>query len=332
MKKLCNYSILGLIFLWLISTASLANTIDFKVPEKKQARILISADAKNEADDDFAITHALLTPSFQVKGLLGSQFSRTAPLMGRDATETATESVQEMQRVLKFIKSDIPVITGAQISMQEQPEVGVSPAAQAIIDEANRKSDIPLYVLVLGPMTDVALAYQADPTIADKMTVIWIGGMPYPKGGWEYNLFNDPKAAQVVLNSSIPLWQIPHNVYMTMRVSFAELQLKVRSQGELGEYLWDQMMEFNHFANTHLNMTSWPKSEVWVLGDNPSISLLLATEQYQYTEQDAPLLDDELNYLPNPDSNRKVRVYHDADERFTLEDFFSKLALFSAEK
>ena len=316
----------------MISKATLANVIDYTVPEKKQARILISADAKNEADDDFALVHALLTPSFQVKGLLGAQYSRTAPLMGRDASKTATESALEMLRVLNFVKGDVPVFTGAQTSMQDNSAVKVSPAAQAIVDEANLKSDIPLYVLVLGPMTDVALAYQADPSIADKMTVIWIGGMPYPKGGWEYNLFNDPKAAQVVLNSSIPLWQIPHNVYMKMRVSFAELQLKVRSQGELGEYLWDQMMEFNEFANTHLNITTWPKSEVWVLGDNPSISLLLATEQYQYTEQDAPLLDDELNYLPNPDSKRKVRVYHDVDERFTLEDFFSKLALLNVDK
>jgi inosine-uridine nucleoside N-ribohydrolase len=306
-----------------------AQSLSFDVPAKKQVRILISADAKNEADDDFAIVHALLTPSFDVKGLLGSQFSRTAPLMSRDASKTATESVEEIQRVLKFMPTQVPVFTGAQQSLQDVTDLKVSDAAQAIIDEAHRDSKTPLYILVLGPMTDVALAYRKDPTIAEHMTVIWIGGMPYPKGGWEYNLFNDPAAAQIVFDSTIPLWQIPHDVYMTMRVSFAELELKVKPQGDLGKYLWNQMIEFNNFANKTFEFTTWPKSEVWVLGDNPSISLLLATELYQFTEQASPIMDKDLNYLPNQNSKRNVRVYHNADSRFTLEDLFSKLAIFN---
>lgn len=324
-----------LMLLWFLSMFSMnvfADGLEFSVPSKKQVRILISADAKNEADDDFAIVHALLTPSFEVKALIGSQYSRTAPLMKRDAINTATESVEEIQRVLKYMRKDIPVYTGSQSSLQADNGRSESAAAQAIIDEAHKQSDLPLYILVMGPMTDVALAYEMDPSIADKFTVIWIGGMPYPQGGWEYNLFNDPKAAQVIFDSPIALWQIPHNVYMTMRVSMAELQFKVKTKGDIGKYLWNQMIDFNDLANATFDFTTWPKSEVWVLGDNPSISLLLASEVYQYTEEDSPLLDEKLNYLPNPQSQRKIRVYHDADVRFTLEDLFSKLALFSSSR
>jgi len=307
-----------------------ATAISFDVPDKKQVRIIISADAKNEADDDFAITHALLTPSFDVKGILGSQYSRTAPLMSRDDSNTATESTDEVYRVLHHLGIEVPVFTGAQTALYDVPDTAVSEAAKAIVKEANIKNDKPLYILVLGPMTDIALAYKLDPTIASKMTVIWIGGMPYPDGGWEYNLFNDPTAAQLIFDSDIPLWQVPHNAYMSMRVSMAELELKVKPEKEIGQYLWDQMMSFNDFANKTFEITDWPKSEVWVLGDNPSISLLLASEQYQYTEQPSPILDKDLNYLPNPESKRKIRVYHDVDVRFTLEDFFSKLQLFTS--
>ncbi|WP_217494990.1 nucleoside hydrolase [Marinomonas sp. FW-1] len=305
----------------------------FVVLEKKQVRILISADAKNEADDDFAIVHALLTPSFKVEGLLSAQYSRTAPYFGIDASETSTKSYEEIQRVLKYMDMKVPVALGSQQALKTQPKQDVSAAAQMIVDEANKKSDLPLYVLVMGPITDVALAYQADPSIADKITVLWIGGSPYPAGGWEYNMYNDPTAAKIVFNSEIPLWQIPHNVYMTMRTSMAELQHKVKPQGAIGEYLWKQMIEFNDFASKQLEDTSWPKSEVWVLGDNPSISLLLATEVYDYTMQPAPLLDTEtLDYLENPKKPREIRVYNSADARFTLEDFFSKLALFNEKK
>lgn len=43
---------------------------DFRVPESKKIRAIIDTDAKNEADDQFAIVHHLLTPKFKVKGSL----------------------------------------------------------------------------------------------------------------------------------------------------------------------------------------------------------------------------------------------------------------------
>ena len=34
----------------------------FQVPENKKVRVIVHADAKNEANDQFAITHHLMTP------------------------------------------------------------------------------------------------------------------------------------------------------------------------------------------------------------------------------------------------------------------------------
>lgn len=107
----------------------------------------------------------------------------------------------------------------------------------------------------------------------------------------------------------------------------------MKPHGAIGQYLWDQMIEFNDYVSELLEDPAWPKSEVWVLGDNPTISLLLATEVYDYKMQPAPLLEkDPLNYLENPKKPREIRVYHDADARFTMDDFFSKLALFAETK
>ena len=39
-----------------------------------QRRVIIDTDAKNEADDQFAIVHALLSPSFDVRGLIPAHF------------------------------------------------------------------------------------------------------------------------------------------------------------------------------------------------------------------------------------------------------------------
>jgi purine nucleosidase len=36
----------------------------FDIPDPKKIRLIVNTDAKNEADDQFAIVHALLTPQF----------------------------------------------------------------------------------------------------------------------------------------------------------------------------------------------------------------------------------------------------------------------------
>ena len=59
------------------------------------------------------------------------------------------------------------------------------------------------------------------------MTVIWIGGADYPKGGFEFNLMMDINAANVVFSSKVPVWQVPMSLYKVMPL--AGLQLKVRT-------------------------------------------------------------------------------------------------------
>ena len=39
-----------------------------------KTRVIINTDAKNEADDQYAIVHAILTPSFALHGLVSAHF------------------------------------------------------------------------------------------------------------------------------------------------------------------------------------------------------------------------------------------------------------------
>nr|WP_240634974.1 nucleoside hydrolase [Brenneria salicis]NMN91917.1 inosine-uridine nucleoside N-ribohydrolase [Brenneria salicis ATCC 15712 = DSM 30166]RBP62862.1 inosine-uridine nucleoside N-ribohydrolase [Brenneria salicis ATCC 15712 = DSM 30166] len=310
------------------SVSAAPQDLPFDVAPYKQVRVIISADAKNEADDDFAVAHAVLTPTMKVKGLIAAHYARTAPMMQRDGQNSMLESYNELQHLMKVMgKTSIPVYRGAAQAMQKgEASAALSEGAKMLIAEALKTDSAPLFVLVMGPITDIAAALRAEPRIASKMTVVWIGGMPYPQGGWEYNMFNDPIAANEVFKSSVPLWQVPHNVYMSMRVSLAELAARVKPQGEVGAYLWQQMIDFNKMISAIVKDVPWPKSEVWVLGDNPSVALLLDDHEYHYTLRDAPLLNEDLTYAPQPGA-RQIRVYHAVDARFTLEDFYAKLML-----
>jgi inosine-uridine nucleoside N-ribohydrolase len=294
----------------------------YEVPEWRKIRLIINSDAKNEADDQYAIVHALLTPRFRIRGIIGAQFENTARFSGRQ--NTMQQSVDEIEKILELmeLQGEIPVLMGAAEGLKDEQTPQPSEGAELIIREALADDPAPLYVVFMGPLTDMASALLLRPEIAERLTVIWIGGEQYPHGGWEYNLFNDIHAANVVFSSQVKLWQVPRNVYSTMRVSLAELIHRVRPCGAIGRYLVDQLIEFNN-AVTY---PEWPKGEMWSLGDSPCISLLLDEHEYHYTYKQAPRITSDMYYV-HDGKHREIRVYHYVDPRFTLEDLFAKLAL-----
>lgn len=300
--------------------------LPFDIPESKKIRLIINTDAKNEADDQFAIVHALLTPRFKIKGIIAAQFEKTASMMNRK--DTMQQSYDEIQKVLSImdLQGQVPVYKGAAKALESETEPQISEGAEAIVLEALKDDPLPLYVVFLGPLTDMASALLMEPSIADKLTVIWIGGGHYPEGGWEYNLLNDIDAANVVFDSKVELWQVPHTVYTTMRVSIAELAYKVKPYGEIGNYLYQQSIDFNNWAAEAFQNSPWPKGEMWSLGDSPAISLLLDEHEYGYEIKPAPRITEDMYYV-HDQKERMIRVYHYVDARFTLEDMFAKLAL-----
>ncbi|HEX8323893.1 MAG TPA: hypothetical protein VF595_08255 [Tepidisphaeraceae bacterium] len=48
--------------------------LPYTVPDAKRVRVIISTDAANEIDDQYAIVHALLTPQLIIKGIVSAHF------------------------------------------------------------------------------------------------------------------------------------------------------------------------------------------------------------------------------------------------------------------
>ena len=48
----------------------------YSFPPHKRKRVIVNTDAKNEADDQYAIVHALLTPSFELHGIIPAHFGQ----------------------------------------------------------------------------------------------------------------------------------------------------------------------------------------------------------------------------------------------------------------
>lgn len=280
-------------------------------------RVIIDTDAKNEADDQYAIVQAALTPSFDLRGMIAAQFGNTK------YPETMLESRKELDLLHRLIGGtpSYPILNGAPTPIPDEKTPAPSEGAELIVAEAMRDdTDTPLYVAFFGPLTEMASALLMEPRIAERnVTVVWIGGAQYPDGGREYNLSNDVAAANVVFSSSVELWQIPSSAYTLMGTTYAELVTKVSGRGELGDYLVDQLVEHN-------SRTQPLMGEYRSLGDSPAVGLIINPRAGQWSMLPAPRFNADQTYVHDT-GNRAIKVYHWIDPRFVHEDFFAKLDL-----
>jgi inosine-uridine nucleoside N-ribohydrolase len=290
---------------------------EFEVPDYKKIRVIVDTDAACEADDPFAIVHALLSPKLIVKGIVAEHF-------GEDGS--VERSYAEIETILEAMDMKVPVFMGQKAAMDRDEEV--SEAVRFIIEEAKKADDKPLFILCQGAITNVAVALKTCPEIADKFTVIWIGThgeAPRKAPFREFNAGNDIAAANFVLQSSVPLWLVPSLVYTTINIGIAEIQRRIKPCGKIGQHLFRNLVDYNisKFAG-------WTQGESWSLGDSPAIAIAINPGCGHYKEAKAPHIapDTSSEVLENA---REIRIYTDVDSRYILEDLISKLEIFTEE-
>lgn len=285
----------------------------YPVAEEKILRTVISADTANEADDPFAIAHALLTPVLDIKAIIATHYGidRHADSMERSYVKT-----EKLLSVMHYPGNILLHGEKAPIRYHE----ALSEGAGRIVEEALSGD---LLILAFGPLSDIVAALRAEPSISSSLHVIWTGGGDYPDGGWEYNLFNDIEAASYVFSSGADIIQIPRSVYQRLTVSFSELYLRL-GESETGEYLLSQL--FEHSLEPGPRTSAIRSGDSWILGDNAAIGVLLSPRASSLKEINAPSFSPEGRYIYN-ERNGKIRIAERLDARFVLEDFFSKLRL-----
>ena len=311
-----------------IASAQSPKPMPYTVPFEKQYRVILCMDTANEVDDALAIVHALLTPQFEMKGVVAAHF-RTKLSNPLDLSVAETERVFEKAGFL----GKVPILRGAPGPMADDKTPIVSEGARFIIAEALKDDKRPLFVCCGGPLTDVASAILLEPSITNRLTVTWSGGGAYAEGGkayggggGEYNWSSDPHSVNTVFSSLAPVWQFPSDVYSHVRVTSARLALNMRPCGEIGRYLFDTMMAFNEAKRNE----RWPRGEDWTDGDAPFIGALLDQNRRVnlYDMRPAPFVNPKNGrYSEPPTPNRPIRVYTKIDGETIIEDFFAKLAL-----
>ena len=111
-----------------------------------------------------------------------------------------------------------------------------------------KESEEQIYLCPTGPLTNIALSLQKDPSIKNKIKeIVFMGGAALCLGNItpsaEFNIYVDPHAANIVLNSGIPVTMMGLDVTHKVNVNDKIIE-SIKSNNNKASIFFSDLMEF----------------------------------------------------------------------------------------
>jgi purine nucleosidase len=210
-------------------------------------------DTDPGTDDAMALMLALYSPELDVRAIT------VVP-----GNTTAKQGLENALRMVSLAKRcDIPVAAGAQHPLFQKlitaefwhgknglANIELPPSkckvderfGPDLIIELVRAAPYEITLVPVGPLTNIALALQKDPSIVPLVKeVILMGGSI--KGGnvnaaAEANIYNDPEAAQIVFQAGWPLTMVGLDVGDKTLLGRKHLEQLARTHGPVNDFIY----------------------------------------------------------------------------------------------
>lgn len=302
------------------------------------ARVIIDNDFAGDPDGLFQLAHHLLCRSVEIPLIISSHLP---PAFGGPASATAGAAKVRALLAVMQRSEQYRQIAGAEASIPSRTAWKPSPATAAIVREAMRDDRAePLFYAAGASLTELALAWLAEPRIGKRVKLVWIGGGEHPgladpppgPAEVEFNFSIDRLAAQIIFNESdIEIWQVPRDAYAGMVFSNAEID-GLAAASPLGRHLKAELDAMAAALEKIPGFPPMPDADVYVMGDSPLVTLtaLMAPIQRdatssRYVRRPTPLLNADGSYSARPDG-RPMRIYTAIDAELTFRDMVSRFA------
>lgn len=148
-----------------------------------------------------------------------------------------------------------------------------------VLVEAIRANPGELTLVTLGPLTNVAEAFDRAPDIAAKLDrLVMMGGASDAVGNMtavaEFNVWVDPESAQIVLRSGAPIEMVGWDISRKYAVFDEDEQETLRRLGPLGEFAVNTQATLNQWAreNTGLPGFDYPDPIAMAVALDPSVA------------------------------------------------------------
>ncbi|WP_250708127.1 nucleoside hydrolase, partial [Actinomyces sp. 217892] len=304
---------------------------------RPRTRVIVDNDFAGDPDDLFQLAHHLLVEGTEVRGVVVSRLDE-ANGWNRTGTPVATgrENVEALLGAMGV--TGVGVHDGDDRGFEAYD--GPTEASRLIVSEAMADDERPLYVVAGGGLGEVARALRAEPAIAERMVLIWIGGSEHagrayvPDGATvlEYNMAIDVPAAMYVFNDTdVRVWQMPRDVYRSSQVPFSVIRRGCRRAGALGGYLLCQL----NLVRQMIAPFAGHAGATYVLGDQPLVLLSslqttfepdAASSAYDVVPRVALAADGTYRY---PQDTRPMRLYTRIDNNLLFDDMFASFEALS---
>jgi inosine-uridine nucleoside N-ribohydrolase len=196
-----------------------------------------------------------------------------------------------------------------------------APAVDELIKKAHEGSvDNPLYVIAIGAISNVASALIKDPSIKEKIVVIWLGGNAlYWPHSYDFNLKQDVGGAQILFDCGVPLVMVPcAGVTTHLTTTVPEVEKYIEPHGEIGKFL---AMRFKEYSDDH---KGWSK-ELW---DMAAVAWLINEEWTPTNIIPSPILSDNMTW--SVDHRRhSIKIVSMLNRDEIIKDFIFKLERFN---
>jgi len=287
-------------------------------PREGIVRMVLDTDTYNEIDDQFAVAYAILSEDkVKVEAVYAAPFSNSRSDGPGDGME---KSYQEIMRLLKLLKKspDGLAFRGSTGYLKDVSKPIRSDAALDLVQKALKSTPAdPLYVVTVGCITNVASAILIEPRIIENIVVVWLGGnsLDWPTQK-EFNLMQDVLAAQVVLNSGVPLVITPcRPVVSHFHTTIPELGHYLKGKNELSNYLYETVVGYNS-----RNLEAWSK-EIW---DVVAVAWVINPSWVPTNLVHSPVLTDQVTYSVDR-SRHFIRMATSINRDAIFRDLFTKL-------
>ncbi len=279
--------------------------------------MILDTDTYNEIDDQFALIYSLLAPEkIELRGVTAAPFLNERSVSPGDGM---WKSHGEIRRILELMdREEVRVEPGSETFLADRRTPVPSAAAEFIIEESHRMSaeGRKLYIGAIAALTNVGSALLLDPTLRERIEVVWLGGHDYTyPDNREFNLREDVAAAQILFSCRVPLIHIPcRNVASALSTTSPELAKELSGAGAAGDYL---QAIFDDYLLEH----NCADKVIWDIAVPGYFAIPEATE---WNRIPAPVLNSDRSWFL-PESGHEITVARKMNPSMVFGDLFRRL-------
>ncbi len=271
--------------------------------------VILDADTGNEVDDLFAVSRALIEPSWNILALNATHWQTS-----HWAEPQSMENSHRInQMILGHLGLSVKTRRGGAARMYDWGDQAQhSAAAYEIIKQAKFMPEgQKLTVIALGALTNVSSAIYIDPSIESRIKLYWLG-TDYDfenniLSQTDFNCVMDVQALAIMLRSKVEMHVMPISVALNMEFEFSETEKKLRGKHPLGDLLCDRW--FNHLDGLRKKRAIW------------DLALVQAMLHPEWTEK--------VTIITSADNGgREIHYFKAIDADKMKEEFFAKLLAF----